>query len=110
MFEATGGSNKGHVYGFGSESAAITAERQGGSSSSMSSVPSISSAAGHEACIKRERRLWGYMQQAQERFASFMTSFASQCRVQLDSVPISSLLSRCRMMMPHLSHRRSSFL
>ncbi|KAI5663007.1 hypothetical protein M9H77_22330 [Catharanthus roseus] len=36
---------------------------------------------------ERERRLWGYMQQAQERFTSFMTSFISQCGVQLDLVP-----------------------
>ncbi|KAI5675408.1 hypothetical protein M9H77_06358 [Catharanthus roseus] len=62
MFEATGGSNKGHAYGFGSQFAAITAKQWGGSSSS-SAVPSVSSAAAHDACIERERRLWGYMQQ-----------------------------------------------
>ncbi|KAI5658832.1 hypothetical protein M9H77_27625 [Catharanthus roseus] len=85
MFEAAGGSNKGHVYGFGSQSGAITAERREGSSSL--SVPSVSSTAGHDACIEREKKLLGYMQQAQERFADFMHSFASQCGVQLDSVP-----------------------
>ncbi|KAI5669037.1 hypothetical protein M9H77_18890 [Catharanthus roseus] len=57
MFEAASGSNKGHVYDFGSQSAAITAERWGGSSSS-SSVPSASSAAAHESCIEKEKRLW----------------------------------------------------
>ncbi|KAI5671787.1 hypothetical protein M9H77_12151 [Catharanthus roseus] len=41
-FEAAGGSKKGHVYGFGSQSAAITAEQRGGNSSS-SSIPLISS-------------------------------------------------------------------
>ncbi|KAI5683705.1 hypothetical protein M9H77_04933 [Catharanthus roseus] len=75
MFEAASGSNKGHVYGFGSHS------------SSMFSVPSVSSIAGHKACIEREKRFWGYMQQALERFVSFMKSFASQCGVQLDSLP-----------------------
>ncbi|KAI5661738.1 hypothetical protein M9H77_21061 [Catharanthus roseus] len=54
MFEAAGGSNKGLVYSFNSQSAAVTAERQGYSSSFMSSIPSVSSAAGHKACIKRE--------------------------------------------------------
>ncbi|KAI5677525.1 hypothetical protein M9H77_08475 [Catharanthus roseus] len=68
------------------ESAAVTAERQGGSSSS-SLVPLIHSAAAHKAYIERERRLCGYMQQAQEKFAGFMTSFAYQCRVQLDLIP-----------------------
>ncbi|KAI5654243.1 hypothetical protein M9H77_31430 [Catharanthus roseus] len=62
MFEAAGGSNKVHVYSFGSQSAAVTTERRGGSSSSMSSIPFVSSIAGHKACIKRERRFWGYMQ------------------------------------------------
>ncbi|KAI5652432.1 hypothetical protein M9H77_29619 [Catharanthus roseus] len=57
MFEATGCSNKGHVYGFGSQSASITAKHRGGSNS-LSSVPSLSSAVAHEAYIKRERRLW----------------------------------------------------
>ncbi|KAI5681631.1 hypothetical protein M9H77_02859 [Catharanthus roseus] len=83
----SGRNNKGHVYGFGSRSAAVTAERWGGSTSSMSSVPSVSSSACHKARIERERRLWGYMQQTQERFAGFMTSFTSQCIVQLDLVP-----------------------
>ncbi|KAI5668376.1 hypothetical protein M9H77_18229 [Catharanthus roseus] len=72
MFEDAGGSNKDH--------------RRGGSSSS-SSIPLISSAVDHEACIERERRLWGYMQQAQDKFVGFMTSFTSQCGVYLDSVP-----------------------
>ncbi|KAI5672227.1 hypothetical protein M9H77_12591 [Catharanthus roseus] len=87
MFEAAGGSNMGHVYGFCSQSATVTAECQGHSSSSMSSVPSVSFVAGHEACIKIEMRLWGYMEQAQGNFVDFMTSFASQFRGQLDSVP-----------------------
>ncbi|KAI5661971.1 hypothetical protein M9H77_21294 [Catharanthus roseus] len=56
MFKATGESNKSNVYGFGLQSAVITAEHWGGNSSSMSST------AGQEAYIKRERRLWGYMQ------------------------------------------------
>ncbi|KAI5678237.1 hypothetical protein M9H77_09187 [Catharanthus roseus] len=60
MFEAASGSNKGHVYGFGSQFAAITAERQADSNSS-SSVSSISFAAAHKSCTERERRLWGYM-------------------------------------------------
>ncbi|KAI5676462.1 hypothetical protein M9H77_07412 [Catharanthus roseus] len=57
MFEAVGGSNKGHVYGFGSQSVAVTAKCQEGNSSS-SLVPSVSSTATHEACIERERRLY----------------------------------------------------
>ncbi|KAI5654732.1 hypothetical protein M9H77_31919 [Catharanthus roseus] len=68
MFEAVGGSNKGYVYGFGSQSAAITVERR--KDSSNSSSVSL-----------------GYMEQAQDMFASFMTSFASQSSVQLDSIP-----------------------
>ncbi|KAI5666795.1 hypothetical protein M9H77_16648 [Catharanthus roseus] len=71
MFEAAGGNDKGHVYGFGSQSDTITMEHQEGNSSS-SSVPF----------------LWGYMQQAQDKFADFMTSFAFQCGMQLDSIPI----------------------
>ncbi|KAI5657983.1 hypothetical protein M9H77_26776 [Catharanthus roseus] len=71
MFEAVGGSNKCH--------------RQ--RSSSMLSVSSISSAAAHDACIEREKRLWGYMQQPLDNFAAFMTSFASQFGVQMDLVP-----------------------
>ncbi|KAI5666452.1 hypothetical protein M9H77_16305 [Catharanthus roseus] len=35
----------------------------------------------------RERRLWGYIQQAEDMFVGFMTSFASQCGVQLDTIP-----------------------
>ncbi|KAI5656952.1 hypothetical protein M9H77_25745 [Catharanthus roseus] len=65
MFEAAGGSNKGYVYGFDSQSAAITVERWGGSSILLP-IPSTSSAAAHESFIKRERK-----------FASFMTSIAS---------------------------------
>ncbi|KAI5671417.1 hypothetical protein M9H77_11781 [Catharanthus roseus] len=61
MFEDAEGSNKGHVYGFVSQSAVVTEECWGVTNSSMSSVPSVSSAVGHEACIERERRLWGYM-------------------------------------------------
>ncbi|KAI5668240.1 hypothetical protein M9H77_18093 [Catharanthus roseus] len=53
MFEAVGRSDNNHVYDFGSQSTAVTTERRGGSSNSMSSVPSVSSAAGHEACIER---------------------------------------------------------
>ncbi|KAI5672297.1 hypothetical protein M9H77_12661 [Catharanthus roseus] len=49
IFEATGGSNKGYVYGFGSQSRVITAEQQRGSSSS--SVPSVSYTTTHECCI-----------------------------------------------------------
>ncbi|KAI5653897.1 hypothetical protein M9H77_31084 [Catharanthus roseus] len=60
MFEATCGSNKGHVCGFGSQSTAITIER-GGGSSSLPSVPSVSSSATHNTCIDREKRLWGYI-------------------------------------------------
>ncbi|KAI5676176.1 hypothetical protein M9H77_07126 [Catharanthus roseus] len=52
MFKATDGSNK------GSQSAGIIAECRGVNSSSMSSVPLVSSAAGYEAYIERERRLW----------------------------------------------------
>ncbi|KAI5663013.1 hypothetical protein M9H77_22336 [Catharanthus roseus] len=86
MFEATGESNKDHVCGFSSQSPATTVELQGGSSSSISSVPLVFSAAGHKAYIERKRRLWGYMQLAQERFFGFMKSFAPQCGVQFDSV------------------------
>ncbi|KAI5668802.1 hypothetical protein M9H77_18655 [Catharanthus roseus] len=57
MLEATGGSNKSHVYDFSSKSAAITVERRVGSSSSMSSVLSVSCVAGHGAYIEREMRL-----------------------------------------------------
>ncbi|KAI5677865.1 hypothetical protein M9H77_08815 [Catharanthus roseus] len=38
MCEVVGGSNKGHIHGFGSQSTAVTAERRGGSSNSMCSV------------------------------------------------------------------------
>ncbi|KAI5662942.1 hypothetical protein M9H77_22265 [Catharanthus roseus] len=86
MFETVCGSNKGHVYGFDSQSATITVERQGGSSSS-SLVHSVSSGTAHESYIEREMRLWGYMQQAQDKFAGFITPFASQCGGQIDSVP-----------------------
>ncbi|KAI5677798.1 hypothetical protein M9H77_08748 [Catharanthus roseus] len=41
MFEATSGSNKGHVYGFGSHS-------------SLSLVPLVSSVAVYESCVERE--------------------------------------------------------
>ncbi|KAI5654032.1 hypothetical protein M9H77_31219 [Catharanthus roseus] len=61
MFQHTGGSNKSQVYGFGSQSAVVIPKRRGGSSNSMSSVASVSCTAGHEACIERGRRLWGYM-------------------------------------------------
>ncbi|KAI5658744.1 hypothetical protein M9H77_27537 [Catharanthus roseus] len=53
----------GHVYGFGSQSIAVIVDRWGGSSS-LSSVPS-----------------------ALEKFVGFMTSFTSQCGVQLDLLP-----------------------
>ncbi|KAI5649063.1 hypothetical protein M9H77_35068 [Catharanthus roseus] len=86
MFEAASGSNKGHVYGLESQSLAITTECREGSSSS-SSVPSISSTAAHESCIKMERKLCGYMHQAQNKFAGFMNSFASHYGVHLHSVP-----------------------
>ncbi|KAI5672744.1 hypothetical protein M9H77_13108 [Catharanthus roseus] len=68
-------------------SAAVTVEHRGGSSSLLSVPFSLSSVVVHEAFIKRERRLWGYMQQVQGKFASFMISFPSQCEVQLDSLP-----------------------
>ncbi|KAI5657052.1 hypothetical protein M9H77_25845 [Catharanthus roseus] len=55
---------------FGSQSVAITAKRQGGNSSS-SSILSISFAAAQESCIEGEKRLWGYMQQTQDRFNGF---------------------------------------
>ncbi|KAI5667633.1 hypothetical protein M9H77_17486 [Catharanthus roseus] len=57
MFEAASRRNKGCIYGFGSQSVVVTAECWGGNSSFMYSVPSVSSAASHEACIERERRL-----------------------------------------------------
>ncbi|KAI5676303.1 hypothetical protein M9H77_07253 [Catharanthus roseus] len=75
---------------------AITVEQQRGNSSS-SSILSVSSAPTHESCIKKEKRLWVYMQQAQDNFAGFMTSFTSQCGVQLDSVPILRMIQ-------HFSH------
>ncbi|KAI5667226.1 hypothetical protein M9H77_17079 [Catharanthus roseus] len=56
MFDVAGGSNKGHVYDFGSQSAAITIELRR-SSSNTSSVPSVSSAAAHNACSEREKWL-----------------------------------------------------
>ncbi|KAI5672507.1 hypothetical protein M9H77_12871 [Catharanthus roseus] len=65
MFEATGSSNKGHVYGFYSKFIAITAEQQGGSSS-WSSVSLVSCATAQESYIEREKRLWRYMQKAQD--------------------------------------------
>ncbi|KAI5649895.1 hypothetical protein M9H77_35900 [Catharanthus roseus] len=52
---AAGGSNKGHVYGFGSQSAVVTVKRWVGSSSSMSSVPSVSSARMTTRCVSRGR-------------------------------------------------------
>ncbi|KAI5667694.1 hypothetical protein M9H77_17547 [Catharanthus roseus] len=76
MFQSVGGNNKGHVYCLGPQSIAITTEQWVGNNSS-SSVPSVSSTTAHDACIKREKRLWGYMQQAQDKFVGFMTSFAS---------------------------------
>ncbi|KAI5682172.1 hypothetical protein M9H77_03400 [Catharanthus roseus] len=48
MFEAAGGNT-------------VTTERWGGTSSS-SSFPSVSFTVANEACIKRERRLWQYIQ------------------------------------------------
>ncbi|KAI5657198.1 hypothetical protein M9H77_25991 [Catharanthus roseus] len=57
MFEATDGSNKGHVYDFGSQSAAITTERRKVSSSS-SLVSLVTFVAAHDAWIEREKRLW----------------------------------------------------
>ncbi|KAI5658521.1 hypothetical protein M9H77_27314 [Catharanthus roseus] len=56
MFEAAGGSNKGHIYGFGSQSTTITGERQGGSSNS-SPIMSESSIAANKSFIEREKRL-----------------------------------------------------
>ncbi|KAI5664514.1 hypothetical protein M9H77_23837 [Catharanthus roseus] len=56
MLEVVGGSNKGYVYGFGSQYAAINVERQGGSSSS-SLISPVSSAVAHDDCIEREKRL-----------------------------------------------------
>ncbi|KAI5676389.1 hypothetical protein M9H77_07339 [Catharanthus roseus] len=84
IFEVADGSNKGHFCDFGLQSVAITTERQGGSSSSSQEY--VSFAASYDACIKREKRLWGYMQQAQDKFTGCMTSFTSQFGVQLDSV------------------------
>ncbi|KAI5676818.1 hypothetical protein M9H77_07768 [Catharanthus roseus] len=63
LVKSAGGSNKDHIYGFGSRFFAINTERQGGSISS-SSVSSVSSPTAHDARIKREKRLWGYTQQA----------------------------------------------
>ncbi|KAI5676496.1 hypothetical protein M9H77_07446 [Catharanthus roseus] len=60
MIKAAGGSDKDHVYNFCSQSATITTERWGGSSSS-SSVSSISLASTNDAYKEREKRLWGYM-------------------------------------------------
>ncbi|KAI5665132.1 hypothetical protein M9H77_24455 [Catharanthus roseus] len=80
MFETTSGSHKGHVYDFSSQFATVIAEQRSGSSS-LSSVPSVSSMGTHESCIEREKTLWGYMQQAQDKFDGFMTLFASQCGV-----------------------------
>ncbi|KAI5667748.1 hypothetical protein M9H77_17601 [Catharanthus roseus] len=57
-------------------SSEISLAKDGGSSSS-SSVPSVSSSAAHDVCIEREKN----------KFIGFMTSFASQCGVQLDSLP-----------------------
>ncbi|KAI5671359.1 hypothetical protein M9H77_11723 [Catharanthus roseus] len=47
-----------------------------GGSSSSSLVHLLSSVVADNACIERGRRLWGYIRQAQDKFASFMTSFA----------------------------------
>lgn len=63
MFEATDDSNKSHVYGFGSQSSAINTE-QLGSSSSSSLVLSLSSTVADNAYNEREKKLYGYMQQA----------------------------------------------
>ncbi|KAI5663280.1 hypothetical protein M9H77_22603 [Catharanthus roseus] len=57
MFRAFNGSNKEHVYGYSSQSTAITVKHRGGSSSSSSSVPSESSVVTHESSNQRERRL-----------------------------------------------------
>ncbi|KAI5667749.1 hypothetical protein M9H77_17602 [Catharanthus roseus] len=57
-------------------SSEISLAKDGGSNSS-SSVPSVSSSAAHDVCIEREKN----------KFIGFMTSFASQCGVQLDSLP-----------------------
>ncbi|KAI5676172.1 hypothetical protein M9H77_07122 [Catharanthus roseus] len=79
-----GGIDKGHVYGVRSVYNRYHRTLGG---SSLSLVLLVSSAAMHEAFIERERGLWGYMQQAHDKFADFMTLFASHCGVQLDSVP-----------------------
>ncbi|KAI5659209.1 hypothetical protein M9H77_28002 [Catharanthus roseus] len=54
MFEAAGGSNKGHIYSFSSQSGAITVELMGGNNSS--SVPCISSTAAFECCVEKKKK------------------------------------------------------
>ncbi|KAI5677673.1 hypothetical protein M9H77_08623 [Catharanthus roseus] len=60
IFETTGDCNKGHVYSFSSQSAAITTERWGG----RNNLLLVSSAVAYDAWIEREKRLCEYMQQA----------------------------------------------
>ncbi|KAI5652869.1 hypothetical protein M9H77_30056 [Catharanthus roseus] len=74
MFEVFGDSNNSHVYDFNSQSAAVTMDHQG-SSSSSSSVPSISFVTTHKACTERESRLWRNMQHVYEKFISFVTLY-----------------------------------
>ncbi|KAI5676741.1 hypothetical protein M9H77_07691 [Catharanthus roseus] len=65
MYEGYGGQGPGKHTGeyksFIEWSLVVTVEHRGGSNSSMSSVPSISSTASHRAYIERKKRLWGYI-------------------------------------------------
>ncbi|KAI5663220.1 hypothetical protein M9H77_22543 [Catharanthus roseus] len=71
MFEAAGDSNKGH------DKEAAAARHQ-----------FVGIFFGCPQCMHQEgEKLWGYMQQAEDKFAGFMTLFASQYCVQHNSVP-----------------------
>lgn len=85
MFETAEGSNKCHVYGFGSNSAATISESQGGISSS--SMPSVSFATVHDCYADRDKRWMIYTQHVQDTFTSCMEKFAKKVTMQHDLVP-----------------------
>lgn len=81
MFKTAGGSNKGHVYSFDSQFAAIIVERQGGTTSSL--MPFASSVVAHDYYIERGKKMmeymYGFMQHAQDNFNGFMHGFVRRC-------------------------------
>ncbi|KAI5671931.1 hypothetical protein M9H77_12295 [Catharanthus roseus] len=102
MFEAACGSYKGHVYGFGSKSTAITAEQRRDSSSS-SYVLSVSSTAAHNACIEREKRMGIHTTNTRQvRRLHDLVRFSVRCAARICT--LCSLLSLRRITQMFLNH------